>query len=87
VQNNYNNSTKNSRLEAVNSDKYKEIIQNAGLLNFDGNVVKTAMDDLEMIYELGTGTCGRVVKMRHKANGYLIAVKVNNIQILINSIR
>jgi hypothetical protein len=73
----YCTTSKNSRLEAVNSDKYKEIIQNAGLLNFgDGCVIRTTMDDLEKLCELGSGTCGRVVKMRHKANGRIIAVKV-----------
>ena len=37
---------------------------------------KTDMSDLEPLGELGRGTCGHVVKMRHKQTGQLMAVKV-----------
>ena len=39
--------------------------------------VATHIDDLESLGELGHGTCGHVVKMRHKRTGHLMAVKVN----------
>lgn len=32
---------------------------------------------MEEIEELGNGTCGHVIKMRHKPSGEIIAVKVN----------
>lgn len=34
------------------------------------------MKDLEQLGELGTGTCGHVVKMKHKPSNKVIAVKV-----------
>ena len=34
------------------------------------------MDDLSPICELGSGTCGHVIKMRHNPTGYVMAVKV-----------
>lgn len=34
------------------------------------------MKDLEHLGELGTGTCGHVVKMRHIPSNKVIAVKV-----------
>ena len=36
----------------------------------------TEMSDLEPLGELGHGTCGHVVKMRHKKTGAQMAVKV-----------
>lgn len=35
------------------------------------------MDDLSPICELGSGTCGHVIKMRHNPTGYVMAVKVD----------
>lgn len=40
---------------------------------------KTEIKDLEHQGELGNGTCGHVVKMRHKPSETVIAVKVTNI--------
>jgi mitogen-activated protein kinase kinase 7 len=36
---------------------------------------KTNIDDLEALGELGSGTCGQVIKMKHKQTQYQIAVK------------
>ena len=38
--------------------------------------IKTNMDDLTAISELGSGTCGQVYKMVHNPTGYVMAVKV-----------
>lgn len=37
---------------------------------------KADISDLELLGELGNGTCGHVVKMRHKPSSQVIAVKV-----------
>lgn len=65
------------RLEAVNSDKYREIMKNTGVLWLSEKMprVKTDMTDLRQVCELGSGTCGHVIKMKHPANGKMIAVK------------
>jgi len=34
------------------------------------------MDDLSPVCELGSGTCGHVIKMKHNQTGYNMAVKV-----------
>ena len=46
-----------------------------GLLQLNGVRVKTSIDDLELLGDLGNGTCGHVVKMRHRTSGQEIAVK------------
>jgi len=38
----------------------------------------TEPSDLEPMGELGHGTCGQVVRMRHKQTGVMMAVKVTN---------
>ncbi len=39
--------------------------------------VPTEIIDLEPLGELGHGTCGHVVKMRHKKTDHVMAVKVS----------
>jgi hypothetical protein len=39
--------------------------------------VACSISDLTPVDVLGQGTCGHVVKMRHRASGYTMAVKVN----------
>ena len=56
--------------------KYKEIMQQAGILTLGGQRVPTTIDDLQPICELGHGTCGHVVKMRHRVTNHEMAVKV-----------
>jgi mitogen-activated protein kinase kinase 7 len=63
------------KLEVVNGDKYNEIKENAGYLLLNNNRIKTSMSDLQEICKLGSGTCGQVIKMKHKQTGQLIAVK------------
>ncbi|XP_014476701.1 PREDICTED: dual specificity mitogen-activated protein kinase kinase 7-like [Dinoponera quadriceps] len=55
--------------------KLQEIMKMNGMLNINGQRYQTEMKDLEHLGELGNGTCGHVVKMRHKPSGVVIAVK------------
>lgn len=55
--------------------KLQEIMKQNGILNIDGQKYETEMKDLEHLGELGNGTCGHVVKMRHIPSGEIIAVK------------
>lgn len=48
-----------------------------GLLKINGIDYETKNEDLEYLSDLGNGTSGHVVKMRHKPSGAVIAVKVN----------
>ena len=56
--------------------KLNEIMSQSGMLTLPGRgKVQTAIDDLELLGDLGNGTCGHVVKMRHRQEGHVIAVK------------
>ncbi|CAG9768898.1 unnamed protein product [Ceutorhynchus assimilis] len=55
--------------------KLREIMKISGDLKIDDVLYKTDIKDMEHIEELGNGTCGHVVKMRHKPSGKIIAVK------------
>ncbi|XP_066586702.1 dual specificity mitogen-activated protein kinase kinase 7-like isoform X2 [Prorops nasuta] len=55
--------------------KLQEIMKMNGILNINGQRYQTEMNNLEHLGELGNGTCGHVVKMRHKPSGVVIAVK------------
>ncbi|XP_011506178.1 PREDICTED: dual specificity mitogen-activated protein kinase kinase 7-like [Ceratosolen solmsi marchali] len=55
--------------------KLQEIMKMNGILTINGQKYHTDMKDLEHLGELGNGTCGHVVKMRHKPSGVVIAVK------------
>lgn len=46
-------------------------------LKINGQYFETNVADLEYLAELGNGTSGHVVKMRHKPSGAIIAVKVS----------
>lgn len=48
-----------------------------GSLKINGVEYDTNIQDLEYLSELGNGTSGHVVKMRHKPSGAIIAVKVS----------
>ncbi len=41
----------------------------------NGTRVQTSIDDLELLGDLGNGTCGHVVEMRHRPSGKVLAVK------------
>jgi mitogen-activated protein kinase kinase 7 len=47
------------------------------ILKINGENFETNVNDLEYLSELGNGTSGHVVKMRHKPSGAIIAVKVS----------
>lgn len=47
-----------------------------GSLKINGILYDTNVNDLEYLSELGNGTSGHVVKMKHKPSGAIIAVKV-----------
>ncbi|XP_057326018.1 dual specificity mitogen-activated protein kinase kinase hemipterous-like [Microplitis mediator] len=55
--------------------KLQEIMKMNGILTINGLKYQTEMKDLEHLGELGNGTCGHVVKMKHKPSGVVIAVK------------
>jgi mitogen-activated protein kinase kinase 7 len=55
--------------------KLKEIMMKSGHMRIKEKNFRTHIDDLELICDLGNGTCGHVVKMRHRASGEVIAVK------------
>lgn len=49
-----------------------------GSLKINGISYGTNVNDLEYLSELGNGTSGHVVKMKHKPSGAIIAVKVSS---------
>lgn len=55
--------------------KLRDIMKISGDLTIDGVLYKTDIQDMELIEQLGYGTCGQVFKMRHKPSGKVIAVK------------
>lgn len=66
------------RNDNVETDrKLKEIMKISGMLKIRGETYITDIKDMEHIEELGNGTCGHVVKMRHLLSGEVIAVKVS----------
>lgn len=67
--------TQYRRHDAEVEAKLQEIMQMNGILTINGYKYKSEMKDLEFLGDLGNGTCGNVVKMRHKPSGVIIAVK------------
>lgn len=58
--------------------KYQEIMQLSGQLNFgEMGQLQSDQTDLEDLGELGHGTCGQVITMKHKTTGKILAVKVS----------
>lgn len=55
--------------------KMEEIMKISGLLNIDGGKYHTPIEDLIPLGDLGNGTCGHVVKMRHNETGKIVACK------------
>lgn len=64
-------------IEPETENKLQNIKERNGILNINDVPYKTDIKDLEHLGELGNGTSGHVVKMRHKETGCIIAVKVN----------
>lgn len=70
--------TASIRMDTDTELKLKKIMRRNGILNINGQEYKTTVDNLEDLGELGNGTSGHVVKMRHRPSGTIIAVKVCN---------
>lgn len=72
----------NTNVRNVNAEeteqRLKEIMKNSGDIRINDVLYKTDIKDMEDLEELGNGTCGHVVKMRHKPSNNIIAVKVLN---------
>lgn len=64
------------RLEPEIEIKLNEIMTRSGIITIDGTEYKTDIKDLEDMGELGNGTSGHVVKMKHTPTSKSIAVKV-----------
>ncbi|CAH2100373.1 unnamed protein product [Euphydryas editha] len=56
-------------------NRMREVYKSSGKLNVNGVEYRSHIDDLQQLGELGSGTCGHVVKMLHKSSGAVIAVK------------
>ncbi|KAK8779114.1 hypothetical protein V5799_019546 [Amblyomma americanum] len=55
--------------------KLKEILKAGNVLTIGGQQHKVEMKDLQKLGDLGSGTCGHVVKMRHSPTSKVLAVK------------
>jgi len=55
--------------------KMEEIMKISGLLNIDGKKYQTPLEDMIALGDLGNGTCGHVVKMKHKVSEKIVACK------------
>ena len=53
----------------------EEIMKQSGMLTIDGKKYATPIESLIALGDLGNGTCGHVVKMRHKESGKIVACK------------
>lgn len=69
-----------NRIEPETEQKLKQIMKRNGILNINQVEYQTDINDLVDIGELGSGTSGHVVKMRHKPTDAIIAVKVSYFQ-------
>lgn len=65
-----------NRLEPETALKLEKIMKRNGIITIDNVEHKTEIKDLEDMGELGNGTSGHVVKMKHKLTDKVIAVKV-----------
>ena len=55
--------------------KLEDIMKLSGVLSIDGMTYKTPIEELVPLGDLGNGTCGHVVKMKHRESGKIIACK------------
>ncbi|KAL4721123.1 hypothetical protein ACJJTC_009403 [Scirpophaga incertulas] len=60
---------------AETENRMREVYKVSGKLNVNGMEYRSHVDDLQQLGELGSGTCGHVVKMLHKPSNTVIAVK------------
>lgn len=69
------NCSANSKQAEIEA-RLQEIIKLTGIITVDGTRYYSSIHDLEHLGELGFGSCGHVVKMRHPPSNAVIAVKV-----------
>lgn len=74
-----------NRIDPETEKKLQQIIKQNGILTIDYQEYLTDIKDLEDLGELGNGTSGHVVKMKHRPTDKIIAVKVNRIFFVLNS--
>ncbi|XP_041974426.1 dual specificity mitogen-activated protein kinase kinase 7-like isoform X2 [Aricia agestis] len=55
--------------------RMREVYKVSGKLSVNGVEYRSHINDLHQLGELGSGTCGHVVKMLHQPSGAIIAVK------------
>lgn len=65
-----------NRIDPETEKKLRQIMTRNGILNINNEQHQTDISDLIDMGELGSGTSGHVVKMRHKTTDTIIAVKV-----------
>ena len=65
----------NSKQSEIDA-RLQEIIKLTGIITVDSVKYHSSIHDLEHCGELGFGSCGHVVKMRHPPSNASIAVKV-----------
>lgn len=70
------NFTPKQNENAETERRLKEIMKISGKIKIEGTEYMTDVKEMQDIEELGNGTCGHVVKMRHLPSGKIIAVKV-----------
>lgn len=66
-----------ARHEGDIQNKLQKIASGSGQLTIDGKKLETHTSDLQELGELGNGTSGQVIKMRHISSNTYIAVKVS----------
>ena len=67
--------TRSGMTERERDRRHQEIMSQTNLLQINGERIPATVDDLEHLGDLGHGTCGTVVKMRHNRTSTVIAVK------------
>ncbi|XP_022657489.1 dual specificity mitogen-activated protein kinase kinase 7-like [Varroa jacobsoni] len=65
------------RVQSTENRQHRDIMQNAQKLTFEDGTIFKDVDPTSLLRleDLGTGTCGHVVKMQHVASGRVMAVK------------
>ncbi|OQR77457.1 dual specificity mitogen-activated protein kinase kinase hemipterous-like [Tropilaelaps mercedesae] len=65
------------RVQSTEDRHHRDIMRNAQKLTFEDGAVFENVDPMSLLRleDLGTGTCGHVVKMKHAASGRVMAVK------------
>lgn len=66
-----------NRIEPETENKLRKIMERNNILEINNASHLTDINDMIDLGELGSGTSGHVVKMKHKPTDTVIAVKVN----------